>query len=95
MKQCEICKRAAYVDRHHIHSRTYGGANSASNIAELCKYCHDLVHRGKIVLEGRFQTTAGNELIYHYEGEESITGCAPECYIVGTKTPSRKTNPVN
>lgn len=91
MENCEICNRPAYVDKHHIHSKTYGGPNNDSNIARLCKYCHDLVHRGNIILEGRFQTTEGNVLIYHNKGEESVTGCAPKCYIVGTKTPSRKT----
>ena len=84
MKRCEICKRKAYVDKHHIHSKTYGGINKQSNIAELCKYCHDLVHRGHIVLEGRFMTSEGNVLIYHEHDNESITGQEPACYIIGS-----------
>ena len=72
--KCEICNdHEAYHD-HHIHSKAYDGSNKSFNIASLCPNCHNEVHLGKIIIEGRFLTDDGYMLIWHRAGEESITG---------------------
>lgn len=81
---CEICgDSSVLLDKHHIVSKSKGGDNKPHNIGFLCPSCHRKVHTGMIVLEGRFQTTRGNELIYHKKGEESITDfLPPEVYVI-------------
>lgn len=81
-KLCEICGDIAYTDNHHIQSKSKSGSNKAFNRASLCKKCHDLVHRGEIILEGRFMTSNDNMLIFHNYGDDSITGREPDCYII-------------
>jgi len=83
---CEICKKKSEVlETHHIASKMCGGSNHLSNLCKICPECHRLIHKpsiswskskkGKrIVLEGRFDSTLGNILVWHYDGEESITG---------------------
>ena len=62
MKQniCEICKTKLITDIHHIQSRSLDGTDKPYNKCELCPNCHRLVHDGKIILEGRFFTTAAD-----------------------------------
>lgn len=81
MKQCEICNQETYLDKHHIISRSKGGPNKSYNIAYLCPNCHRKVHRGVIILEGRFMSCTGNILVWHHKNEGSITNVQePECY---------------
>lgn len=70
---CEICGNKAH-HRHHIISRAFGGKNTKENLTNLCASCHVEVHQGNLIIEGRFQTTAGNVLIWHKKGDQSITG---------------------
>lgn len=78
---CEICQLEQAFEKHHIHSKCYGGSNKKTNIANLCPNCHNKVHRGHIILEGKFMTTEGRKLIYHFQGEPSVTGNEPRVYL--------------
>jgi hypothetical protein len=81
---CEICgEDIKFLDKHHIQSKSKGGTNKKENICFVCPLCHRKVHKGEIILEGKFMTTTGLKLIYHYKGEESITGLDkfPDVYI--------------
>lgn len=73
--ECEICgeKLECLLDKHHIHSKSLGGANNKSNIANLCARCHKLVHNGLVIIEGRFDTTSGNKVVWRKYNENSIT----------------------
>lgn len=82
--KCEVCQRINYQTDHHITSKCYGGTNHKSNLAYVCGSCHNDIHTGKVILEGRFQTTAGYILIWHLKGEPSITGFEPKVYIYGS-----------
>jgi uncharacterized protein YlaI len=84
MKICEICKAHKARHDHHIQSKSKGGSSQPFNIAYICPNCHDDVHRGIVILEGKFLATgSGYTLIYHMIGEESITGITPDVYIFG------------
>lgn len=71
---CEICKSFEYLQTHHIQSKCYNGSNLPSNLCSLCPNCHNSVHKGDIILEGRFLTMSGNTLIFRKNGDPSITG---------------------
>ena len=71
---CEICKQPTPIVEHHIHSISKGGEDKSYNKCRICPNCHALVHYGKIIIEGRFQTTNGNIVIYRQKTETSITG---------------------
>lgn len=43
---CPICGIGDYVDRHHIIPRSFGGSNSQSNLINICKLCHKILHTG-------------------------------------------------
>lgn len=83
MKSCEICScRARH--KHHIVSKSKGGTNHQYNLCHLCPNCHDNIHRGEIIIEGKFLTSSGYQLIFHKKNDESITGKEVDCYIIGT-----------
>jgi len=85
MKQCEICGCLHYCDRHHIQSKSKGGNNKWSNICNLCANCHRAVHMGDIIIEGRFLTAHGYQLIYKRKNQNRITsGELPEVFIYST-----------
>jgi hypothetical protein len=71
---CEVSKKkCAVLEKHHITSRCYGGSNHSSNIAWVSPTVHRLIHRGKIIIEGRFDGTSGNILVWRLENEPSVT----------------------
>lgn len=71
---CEICKENTLLDEHHIQSKSFGGSNHKSNIANICPNCHRLVHKGLLIIEGRFDSTSGSLLIWRKYGDDSVTG---------------------
>lgn len=74
-QSCEICNyQMKILDNHHIHSLSEGGVNTDANKCKLCPNCHRLVHSGVIILEGRFNSTKGNIVVWRYKGQQSITG---------------------
>jgi hypothetical protein len=83
--KCEICNKHRAKHTHHIQSKSKGGSNHPGNLCKLCPNCHSEVHEGVIVIEGRFLTTTGYQLIFHKKDEESITCREPEVYIVKSK----------
>ena len=86
--KCEVCLEGFRysLDKHHIHSKSLGGSDYAWNIALLCPNCHRDVHRGFVIIEGRFFTNNGDLLIHRRSGEPSITGEPdPPCFITGVK----------
>jgi hypothetical protein len=85
--RCEICRKSYnLIDKHHIQSKCYGGSNHSSNIAYICPNCHRLTHKGKIIIEGRFDSTNGNILVWRLYNKPSITGMPdPKVYIQGKK----------
>lgn len=69
-----MCLEPGILVEHHIRGRDIPHPNHPSNLAHICPNCHILVHSGLRVIEGWFQTSNGKELIWHKEGEESISG---------------------
>lgn len=87
MLQCEICnKQFESLDTHHIHSKCFGGSDKKCNLCRICPNCHRQVHIGKIIIEGRFSSTAGSLLVWRLYDEESITNFPlPKCFIISEK----------
>ena len=83
---CEICKKSFdFKDKHHITSKRYGGTNSSSNLAIICPNCHRLVHKGLVIIEGRFDSDKGNILVWRTHTKPSITGVEdPKIHIMGS-----------
>ena len=81
---CSICSGKAH-HKHHIISKSKCGTNDKFNLTELCSNCHYEVHRGNIIIEGKFLTSSGLKTIYHRKNEESITNQEPAVYIQGKK----------
>jgi 5-methylcytosine-specific restriction endonuclease McrA len=44
-------KHDARLHVHHIHFRTHGGSDVASNLITLCETCHNDLHAGKFHLK--------------------------------------------
>lgn len=73
--ECEICglKNPSALERHHIIPRTDPRCtNFESNIATICGSCHNEVHAGGKIIEGRFVTTGGKRLFWHLPGQTPI-----------------------
>lgn len=70
--KCEICLNNA-EDVHHIDFQCnadkdgyheHHHKNVAHNLVNLCKKCHNSVHKDKIIIEGWKQTSKGRQLMY-------------------------------
>ena len=46
------CGRTFFLEVHHIEPEGAGGATEEKNLCTACAFCHDLVHEGKLSLEG-------------------------------------------
>lgn len=80
---CEICNNYRPLEEYHIKSRSKGGSENRFNKTNICSNCHKLVHYGLIIIEGYFQSTLGNRLVWRKLNEESVTGFSdPEVYII-------------
>lgn len=73
-EKCLICESQCRLVEHHINGRDIHNWDRPSNVSWICPNCHDLVHAGDIVIEGWFMTTKGRELLFHRNGEKSLTG---------------------
>ena len=82
--RCEICgnDEKILLEMHHIKSKSKGGKNKQSNIVTLCVSCHKKVHNNIYILEGKFLTSEGFQLIYRTNTEETITGNKPDVWII-------------
>jgi hypothetical protein len=78
---CEICREDNILVQHHIQGRKIKMPNNPTNIANVCSNCHLEVHRGLIIIEKKVLTTLGYTLLWHYKGEESISGEDSSPYV--------------
>ncbi len=65
---CEICGLVspAAIELHHIIPRTDARCTDhPSNLAAVCGSCHNEIHKGYKIIEGRYQTSAGLRLFWH------------------------------
>ncbi|MHC9538917.1 MAG: HNH endonuclease [Vulcanimicrobiota bacterium] len=46
------CGRTFFLEVHHIEPEGAGGATEEKNLCTSCAFCHDLVHEGRISVEG-------------------------------------------
>ena len=46
------CGRTYFLEVHHIEPESAGGATEEKNLCTACAFCHDLVHEGKLSVEG-------------------------------------------
>ena len=46
------CGRTFFLEVHHIEPEGAGGATEEKNLCTACAFCHDLVHEGKLSVEG-------------------------------------------
>jgi len=85
--KCEICENCfVSIDKHHIQSKSKGGSDRPSNIAHICPNHHRMVHLGLLIIEGRFNSTNGDVLVWRKYTEKSITGTKdPDVYIIKKK----------
>ena len=73
---CEICENGVeiFMEHHHINSRSKGGTNEQHNLATICNQCHKKVHHGLLIIEGRFNSTHGNIIVWRNWNDPSVTG---------------------
>jgi uncharacterized ferredoxin-like protein len=74
-EHCEICglNSPKALENHHIIPQTDPRCtNNFSNIAIICGSCHNEVHAGIKIIEGRYMSTVGNKLFWHLDGEKPI-----------------------
>ncbi|MHC9542176.1 MAG: HNH endonuclease [Vulcanimicrobiota bacterium] len=57
------CGRMYFLEVHHIEPEGAGGATEEKNLCTACAFCHDLVHEGKLSVEGE----APHKLIWRDE----------------------------
>jgi len=79
---CDICGQDIPLVTHHINGRNIPNAEHDSNLVHICPNCHYDIHLGNIILESWFMTTSGRELIWHKNGEKSITGKEAKPFII-------------
>jgi 5-methylcytosine-specific restriction endonuclease McrA len=46
------CGRMFFLEVHHIEPEGAGGATEEKNLCTACAFCHDLVHEGRLSVEG-------------------------------------------
>lgn len=74
-EKCPIDKEyCGPLIRHHINGRDAPNWDADWNVVYISPNTHQLIHEGRIIVEGWFMTTDGRELIWHWKDEKSITG---------------------
>lgn len=72
--------------RHHINGRDVNRWDEDWNVAYVSPNTHQLIHEGKIIIEGWFVTTDGRQLIWHWKGEDNLTGQEAKPPIIERKS---------
>lgn len=68
-----MCGAVGQIERHHIVPRTDSrSTDSSENIASICGSCHNDIHAGQKIIEGRYITTCGIKLFWHSKGDKHI-----------------------
>jgi len=74
VSECEICKSTTHLETHHIVwqkefdenlvniNKLCLLKNNKSNLVVLCQYCHDMVDRNEIIINGWLDTSNGRKL---------------------------------
>ncbi|MHC9537990.1 MAG: HNH endonuclease [Vulcanimicrobiota bacterium] len=57
------CGRTFFLEVHHIEPEGAGGATEENNLCTACAFCHDLVHKDRLSVEGK----APHKLIWRDE----------------------------
>ena len=78
---CQICSSPELLVCHHINGREIQGAEEEWNKCYICSNDHSKIHAGIIIIEGWFTTNQGRTLLWHYNGDESITGTEAKPYV--------------
>ena len=79
MDKCEICgnKNKNELITHHINfqkdcengvvkNKQYIKMNDIINLVCICEKCHNKIHHGNLIIEGKKFTSNGEEIIYHF-----------------------------
>lgn len=77
MENCEICNLDKELETHHINfqkdfvdniliDNPHIKKNNNYNLVTLCRYCHDKVDNGKLIINGWDETSNGRELKYKF-----------------------------
>lgn len=79
MDKCEICgnKNKEDLITHHINfqkdcengvvkNKQYIKMNDIINLICICKKCHNKIHHGNLIIDGKKFTSNGEEVIYHF-----------------------------
>ena len=80
--ECPICHNREILVEHHIHGRDVPNPEHPSNKVSICSNCHMKIHSSQIIIEGWIGTTAGTQLFWHKEGEESFTGLEAKPFVI-------------
>jgi hypothetical protein len=71
--KCKFCPCNIYefLDVHRIKEGNEGGKYTDQNTVVCCRKCHQLIHDGKIIIEGQYPSISG-KLVLHYfiDGQE-------------------------
>ena len=82
MDKCAVCGTKGSdknkLITHHINfqkdcengvvkGKPYINKNDEINLVCICEECHDKVHHGNLVIEGKTYTSDGYKLNYHYK----------------------------
>ncbi|MHC9545002.1 MAG: HNH endonuclease [Vulcanimicrobiota bacterium] len=62
------CERTFFLEVHHIEPEGAGGATEENNLCTACAFCHDLVHKDRLSVEGE----APHQLIWRDERGQII-----------------------
>ena len=62
------CGRMYFLEVHHIEPEDVGGATEEKNLCTACAFCHDLVHEGRLSVEGE----APHKLIWRDERRQIL-----------------------
>lgn len=67
--KCQICGEPDYnlLDCHRNNPGANGGEYTNKNSSIMCANCHRKSHAGRIVIEGKWFSTAGKWVIYYTE----------------------------
>ncbi|MCF7924315.1 MAG: HNH endonuclease [Candidatus Izimaplasma sp.] len=81
-RKCECCGEIDFLEEHHIEGRKIKNFNDKFNITNICPSCHYKIHLNKIILEGKFLTSEGYQLIWHSSDEISKTSMDKSTHLI-------------
>lgn len=65
---CYFCPESDYdlLDVHRIQEGCNGGKYTSGNTVVVCSNCHRKIHSGKIVIDRKYNTTAGRPVLHYW-----------------------------